>query len=106
MADAERALSRGRAEVAVRLARDVDGQLRSARALRIVALAELQVGDLSAAERAAALAARAAPDDWARRYDHAVLLGRLGRRPAAAREMAAAIALNPRLPLPIGFVRG
>lgn len=105
LADAGRALADGRSQAAVRLARRAGGGPSSGRAEQIVSAAELQLGDLPAAERAAAAAVRAAPEDWARRYDHAVLLERLGRRADASREMARALARNPRLMLPPGFRR-
>jgi Flp pilus assembly protein TadD len=43
------------------------------------------------------------PRDWAVRRDYARVLLALGRRADAQRQMAAALALNPRQSLPSGF---
>lgn len=44
------------------------------------------------------------PNDWVLVRDDAVVLLALGRRPAAKAEMQRALALNPRMDLPPGFV--
>ena len=50
-----------------------------------------------------ARAVRFEPRDWAVRRDYARVLLALGRRADAQRQMAAALALNPRQSLPPGF---
>jgi Flp pilus assembly protein TadD len=56
-----------------------------------------------AAAAAYARAARFEPRDWTVRREYARVLLALGRRAAAQRQMAAALALNPRQGLPPGF---
>jgi len=51
-----------------------------------------------------ARAVRFEPRDWTVRRDYARVLLALGRRADAQRQMAAALALNPRQSLPPGFV--
>jgi tetratricopeptide (TPR) repeat protein len=51
-----------------------------------------------------ARAARFEPRDWAVRREYARVLLALGRRADAQRQMAAALALNPRQSLPPGFL--
>jgi tetratricopeptide (TPR) repeat protein len=51
-----------------------------------------------------ARAARFEPRDWTVRREYASVLLALGRRADAQRQMAAALALNPRQSLPPGFV--
>lgn len=79
---------------------EVDGP-----AHRLRALVALREGDLPRATDEMGRAVGEAPNDWSLRADHAVLLRRLGRREQAAREMAVALGLNPRMPLPAGFRR-
>jgi Flp pilus assembly protein TadD len=52
-----------------------------------------------------AAAARQEPSNWTIRRDWARVLLAAGRRPQARVQMARALALNPRLRLPPGFVR-
>lgn len=57
-------------------------------------------------ERAAAelsTAARHAPNDWTLQRDYAIVLRRIGARSKARARMQRALALNPRMPLPLGF---
>jgi tetratricopeptide (TPR) repeat protein len=69
--------------------------------LRGRALAGARAFDASAV--AYARAVRLEPRDWAVRRDYARGLLALGRRVDAQRQMAAALALNPRQSLPPGF---
>jgi len=69
--------------------------------LRGRALAGAHAFDSSAA--AYARAARFEPRDWTVRREYARVLLALGRRADAQRQMAAALALNPRQSLPPGF---
>jgi Flp pilus assembly protein TadD len=77
-----------------------------ARAALIQAYALRDAGRERDAVAAFARASAADPDNWIVRRDWAVLLAQLGQRDAAARQMAAALRLNPRLVLPAGFNRG
>jgi Flp pilus assembly protein TadD len=103
--DAQQAVVEGRFGDAERLAASTSGPTIGARASRTAAEAAYHQGDLRGAERAMRTAVREAPSDWATHRDHAVVLGRLGNRSAAASEIAQAIALNPRMELPPGFAR-
>lgn len=69
--------------------------------LRGRALAGARAFGQSAA--AYARAARFEPRDWVVRREYARVLLALGRRAGARRQMAAALALNPRQSLPPGF---
>jgi len=69
--------------------------------LRGRALAGARAFDASAA--AYARAAHFEPRDWTVRREYARVLLALGRRSDAQRQMAAALALNPRQSLPPGF---
>jgi tetratricopeptide (TPR) repeat protein len=69
--------------------------------LRGRALAGARAYGASAA--AYARAARFEPRDWTVRREYARVLLALGRRAEAQRQMAAALALNPRQSLPPGF---
>jgi tetratricopeptide (TPR) repeat protein len=70
--------------------------------LRGRALAGAHAFDAAAA--ASARAARFEPRDWTVRREYARVLLALGRRADAQRQMAAALALNPRQSLPPGFI--
>ena len=70
--------------------------------LRGRALAGAHAFDASAA--AYARAERFEPRDWTVRREYARVLLALGHRGEARRQMAAALALNPRQSLPPGFV--
>jgi Flp pilus assembly protein TadD len=77
-----------------------------ARAALIEAYALRDAGREREAVAAFSRASAADPGNWIVRRDWAVLLAQLGQRDAAARQMAAALRLNPRLVLPAGFNRG
>jgi Flp pilus assembly protein TadD len=86
-------------------ARTVHRAPAEGRALRVQAYAVAAEGRVS---EAAALFARAAardPRDWELQRDWARTLLAIGHRKAAARHMAAALVLNPRMVLPPGFRR-
>jgi Flp pilus assembly protein TadD len=102
---AEDALAAGRPAAVIAGTAGLERRSVLARAERLRALAELQRGDLPAAERAVALAVQASPDDWSLQLDHAVLLRRLGRRAEAGRAYGVALTLNPLLVVPPGFSR-
>jgi Flp pilus assembly protein TadD len=74
------------------------------RAQRVRAFGALQLADVATAERELQRAVRSAPNDWSLRLGHAVVLRRLNRRAAARNEFERALALNPRLTPPVGFV--
>jgi tetratricopeptide (TPR) repeat protein len=74
-------------------------------ALVVRAQALERLGRLRAAEAAYTAAVLREPNDWFVHRGYAVVLRRLGKRPQAIREMSAALALNPRMKLPYGFVR-
>jgi hypothetical protein len=76
-----------------------------AHALLVRAYALRDAGRSSAAGTAFAAAAAADSDNWVLRRDWAILLAQVGDRPAAARQMTVALALNPRLELPPGFLK-
>ncbi len=103
--DANRLGAQGRYADAERAARRAEREPASTRARLVEAYALRDQGRIAEAERAFADVARADPNEWTVRRDHAVLLARLGRREAAAREMARALQLNPRMRLPPGFQR-
>ena len=74
------------------------------RASALRAQGHIAQGDLRAARRELRAAILRAPNDWVLRRDDAVVLLALGRRSPARREMRRALALNPRMELPPGFV--
>lgn len=76
-----------------------------ARALRIRAYALRDAGNSGAAGTAFAAAAAADPENWLLRRDWAVLLAQVGDRAGAAKQMAVALGLNPRMKLPPGFLK-
>jgi Flp pilus assembly protein TadD len=102
---ADQALAAGRTADAIALTGGLDRRSVQDRAQRVRSIGALQLGDVVTAERELRRAVRAAPNDWSLRLDRAVLLRRLGRRAAARREYERALALNPRLTPPVGFVR-
>jgi tetratricopeptide (TPR) repeat protein len=86
----------------------LDGVTRepaAARAWRVRAAALVGAGRAGAAQHAFAQAARRSPSDWRLERDWALVRLAAGDRPGAARHMRRALALNPRLHLPPGFVR-
>jgi Flp pilus assembly protein TadD len=76
----------------------------ASRGARIRAVAAAQLGRFDEADRALRQAIDRAPNDWSAHRDRAVLLQQLGRTAPAAAELSRALALNPRLRLPAGFV--
>lgn len=86
------------------LLRGLDDTWIRARAARANARAALLTGDLAGAERGLTRAATWAPNDWAVQRDLAVVLLRAGHRRDARVAIRRALALNPRLELPPGFV--
>jgi Flp pilus assembly protein TadD len=76
-----------------------------AHALLVRAYALRDAGRSAAAGTAFAAAAAADPDNWVLRRDWAVLEAQVGDRAGAARQMAVALALNPRMKLPPGFLK-
>lgn len=100
---ADHALARGSGERAIALARAATGPTVRAGALRVEGLAHLRLGDNRSAAAALGRAVALRPEDWALRYDRAIVLRRLGRDRDAAREMGRALQLNPRATLPPGF---
>jgi Flp pilus assembly protein TadD len=91
---------------AVRAAAAVRRPPFDSHALRIRADALADLGRLREAEVAYRAAARRDPYSWRVQRDWAVVLRELGRRRQAARQMSIALALNPRMKLPAGFIRG
>ena len=73
-----------------------------AAALRGYAYVGRRQYERGAAELSAA--ARRAPNDWLAQRDYAIVLRRLGRRARARARMQRALALNPRMALPAGFL--
>lgn len=80
----------------------LDGQA-SARAAALRGDAHLQQGRYAQAAAELSAAARRAPNDWVLQRDYAVVLRALGRRPKSRARMQRALALNPRMQLPLGF---
>jgi Flp pilus assembly protein TadD len=102
---ADQALGAGRTATAIALTRGLDRRSVQDRAQRVRWIGALQLGDVVTAERELRRAVKTAPNDWSLRLDHAVLLRRLDRRADARSEFERALALNPRLTPPLGFVR-
>ncbi len=102
---AERLIVDGRPAAALDEIDGVTGRPAGARALSLRAAELSDGGDIVAALDAYRRAAERAPDDWAVRRDWAVLLLSVGQRGGAQAQMDRALALNPRLELPPGFVR-
>ena len=75
------------------------------RALDVEAKAATLLGRFDVAAHALDRALERDPDNWRLRQDHAVILLRQRQRDLARREMSRALALNPRMTLPPGFVR-
>jgi len=96
----------GRFDAAARTAHGLDRAPADARARLVEAHALEAARRPAAASDAYARAARRTPNDWVVHRDWAVLLNRLRDHRAASREIGRALALNPRMALPAGFVRG
>lgn len=74
------------------------------RAAALRGYAYRDMGRLQAARRAFQTAVRRDPNNWVLQREYAVVLLRLGERAKAQARMSRAKALNPRMPLPSGFV--
>jgi Flp pilus assembly protein TadD len=95
----------GHYAAAVAEARQVSRAPAASRARLTQAYAELYRGRLPAALDQFHEAARRDPNNYVVRRDWAFALLLAGRREGAQRQMARALALNPRLTLPAGFTR-
>jgi Flp pilus assembly protein TadD len=96
----------GRGEVAAALekSREIDRSPADLEALELEASLLAALGRTEQAVDAFAHAVERDPNNWALRSNLAVVLMRSGRRGDARREMGRALALNPRMRLPAGFV--
>jgi Flp pilus assembly protein TadD len=94
----------GRYDAALARLDGVHREPAATRAWRIRAAALVGAGRAGAAEHAFAEASRRAPSNWTLRRDWALVRMAAGDRAGAARQMRRALALNPRLRLPPGFV--
>ena len=103
--DANTAALAGDYRAAVADAAKVTRAPSRARALSVQANALLRLGEAAAAVRVFQQAADAAPNDAEVRRGWAIALLQAGRRGAAKRQLARAVALNPGLALPPGFRR-
>jgi Flp pilus assembly protein TadD len=99
VATARAMLDQGRYAAALKAGHGTNAALVEAYALR-------DAGHGTAAAAAFARASAADPDNWVIRRDWGILLAQIGKRDAAAQQMAIALRLNPRLVLPAGFSRG
>jgi Flp pilus assembly protein TadD len=90
---------------AVERAREVSHAPTKARALRTEAYALLAMGDVPGAVDAFRRAAEAAPNDADVRRGWSEALRRAGRPAQADRQLSRAIALDPGVALPPGFVK-
>lgn len=79
------------------------GGQAAGRAAALRGYAYQQRGRYAQAAAELSTAARRAPNDWVLQRDYAVVLRTLGRRAKARARMQRALALNPRMQLPIGF---
>ncbi len=88
---------------AVAIASDVGAGPARARADALQAYANVGLGRLDAAATDFSRALRCDPNDWALHRDYGQVLLALGRREKAQARMRRALALNPRMTLPVGF---
>lgn len=103
LARANADLAAGRNADALAELERLDGEIgRRAAALRGYAYRDS--GRLQAARKAFQIAVRRDPNNWVLQRDYAGVLLRLGERARARARMSRAKALNPRMPLPPGFV--
>jgi Flp pilus assembly protein TadD len=102
--DANRSGLQRRYAQAAGAAHAVRGTPEGARARLVEAEALAALGRDAAASRAFGRAAQTDPNNWAIHRDWAVVLARLGRRIRAGSEMGRALALNPRMSVPPGFL--
>jgi len=81
----------------------LDGEV-GRRASAVRGYAHFGMGQLRRARAELQKAARRDPNNWVMQRDYAIVLLRLGERPKARARMRRAVALNPRMLLPPGFV--
>ena len=86
--------------------RVTDGGVTDSRAHAVRGYAFAALRMLGASSREFQAALKGDPRNWRVRRDWARVLLALGDRRAAQAQMALALALNPRMPLPPGFARG
>lgn len=96
-------LAAGRESAALAELDGLDGEI-GARAAALRAHAYRDSGRLRPARQALQTAVRRDPNNWLLQRDYAVVLLALGERAKARARMSRATALNPRMPLPPGFV--
>jgi Flp pilus assembly protein TadD len=97
--------SENRLTEAITEARRVSRAPAVLRALDVEAKAARLLGRLDLADRALADALERDPSNWRLHQDRAVILLQQARKELARREMSRALALNPKMKLPPGFVR-
>lgn len=102
---ASEAGSAGEYGTALRLAGEVSDPPHDAEALRIRAYALIYLSRFAAASQAFGAAVARNPNDWVLHRDWAIVLRFLGKRSLSRREISRALALNPRMALPPGFIR-
>lgn len=102
---AEAMLAQGRYGGALQQVDGIHAAPAGAVALNIRAHALAGLGQLYPALKAYKKAAERAPSDWELRRDWAQLLLRVGQRRSAGIQMGRALALNPRLRIPEGFIQ-
>jgi Flp pilus assembly protein TadD len=101
---ADRALA-GDVTGAAGAAARVDGRPAALRARVVRARSLFFAGDLEGASAAYRSAAGLAPNDWTIRREWAVTEARRGAASAARRQLARALALNPRMDVPAELLR-
>lgn len=104
VAQADRLISAGEERKAIDVARQVTSRPAAADALLAEAHALLRLEEYEPAARAFQRAAALERENWMIRRDWAVALAGAGERSRAAVQMSRALALNPGMPLPPGFV--
>ena len=103
LARANAALAAGNHAEALSELEGLEGEY-AARASAVRGYAYFGLGQLRRARVALQKAARRDPNNWFLQRDYGIVLLRLGERPKARARMRRALALNPRMPLPSGFV--
>lgn len=105
LSDARDLLAQHRDPEAVAKAASVAHDPARFEALHTRALALARQNRFGSAASTFRAAAQLEPSDWTLRRDWALTLLRLGDRAAAQAQMSRALALNPRMQLPRGFVK-
>ena len=100
---AQTALAAGREDEAIRELDGLGGETGQ-RAAAVRGYAYRSSGRLRSARKAFQLAVRRDPNNWVLQREYAQVLLALGQRAKARARMSEAKALNPRMPLPPGFV--